>query len=61
MNLRFSLDEQGQALVRYEAKPEGEPLPDGRLPMLNGGFDAQPLMSWAEFSKLYPPTGEREP
>jgi hypothetical protein len=25
--------------VRYEAKPEGEPLPDGRLPAFNGGFN----------------------
>jgi hypothetical protein len=39
VNLEFGLDEQGAAVVRYEAKPEGEPLPDGRLPAFNGGFN----------------------
>lgn len=39
VNLRFALDETGAALVRYEAKPDGEPLPDGRIPACNGGFD----------------------
>lgn len=40
VNLRFTLDVSGAALVYYEAKPDGEPLPDGRLPVFNGGFDA---------------------
>lgn len=39
VNLRFGLDQNGASLVRYEAKPEYEPLPAGRLPAFNGGFD----------------------
>jgi hypothetical protein len=36
VNLQFAV-ENGVAIVRYEAKPYGEPLPDGRLPAINGG------------------------
>jgi hypothetical protein len=39
VNLRFSLAEDGSAVVRYEAKPDGGPLPDGGRPAINGGFD----------------------
>ena len=58
VNLRFGLDEEGRALVRYEARPADEPLtPAGRLPAFNGGFDTHRLMSWDEFFRLYPPNG----
>jgi hypothetical protein len=39
VNLRFALQDDGTALVRYEGKPGGEPLPDGGIPACNGGFD----------------------
>lgn len=56
VNLRFALDEGGEALVRYEANPPplGEPLPEGRLPACNGGFDCQRLMSREEFNRRHP-------
>lgn len=38
VNLRFSLNERGDAVVRYEAKPDGVRLPDGGIPGANGGF-----------------------
>ncbi len=51
VNLRFALDDEGRALVRYEAQPDGEPLePDRRLPSFNGGFDTHRLMSRDEFA-----------
>ena len=34
VNLIFAV-EDGVAVVRYEARPWDEPLPDGRLPMIN--------------------------
>ena len=36
VNLQFAV-EDGAALLRYEANPSGEPLPEGRLPAINGG------------------------
>jgi hypothetical protein len=36
VNLQFAV-ENGVTLVRYEANPDGEPLPDERLPAINGG------------------------
>lgn len=57
VNLRFALDDEGRALIRYEARPQGEPLrPAGRLPAFNGGFDTDRLVSREEFLRLYPPT-----
>ena len=55
VNLRFDIDEAGQAVVRYEAKPDGEPLPRGRLPSFNGGFDSHRHMSHDEFRRRYSP------
>jgi hypothetical protein len=52
VNLRFGLDDAGAALVRYEAKPDGEPLPDAGIPACNGGFDSHRLMSREEFEQL---------
>ena len=53
VNLRFGLD-GGHAIVRVEANPWGESLPDGGLPACNGGFDCHRLMSWDEFHLLHP-------
>jgi hypothetical protein len=39
VHLRFAIDDQRRALVRYEAKPAGEPLPDWRLSARTVGFD----------------------
>ena len=39
VNLRFAIDDKGDAVVRYEARPDGEPLDDGHIPAFNGGFD----------------------
>lgn len=39
VNLRFSMTEHGEAVIRYEALPDGEPLPEGRIAVANGGFD----------------------
>jgi len=38
-NLRFSLGPDGEAVVGYEAKPDGKPLPGRGIPAANGGFD----------------------
>jgi len=43
VNLRFAIDDKGDAVVRYEAKPDGEPLDDGHIPAFNGGFDGRRL------------------
>ena len=43
VNLRFSIDDHGRATVRFEAKPDGEPLPGGGIPAFNGGFDGHRL------------------
>jgi hypothetical protein len=55
VNLRFAFQDDGTALVRYEAKPDGEPLPNGGIPACNGGFDTNRLMSFEEFQRRYPP------
>lgn len=47
VNLRFSLTAEGETIVRFEAKPDGEPLPSGRLPDCRGGLDAPSLPSAA--------------
>jgi hypothetical protein len=50
VNLRFALDEDGKALVRYEARPKNEELIlAGRLPAFNGGFDIHRLVTREEF------------
>jgi hypothetical protein len=54
VNLRFALADDGTAVVRYEAMPCGEPLPDGGIPACNGGFDCHRLMSHEEFERLHP-------
>jgi hypothetical protein len=54
VNLRFTIDGDGAALVRYEAKPDGVPLPDGGIPAINGGFDCHRLMTWEELVRLHP-------
>jgi hypothetical protein len=54
VNLRFALDERGVALVRYEAKPSGEPLSDGGIPACNGGFDCHRLLTREEFERRHP-------
>ncbi len=54
VNLRFAIDSNGVAVVRYEAKPDGEPLPDGGIPACNGGFDCRQLMSSTEFERQHP-------
>jgi hypothetical protein len=54
VNLRFAIEADGSAMVRYEAKPDGEPLPDGGIPGCNGGFDCGRLMSYDEFRRLHP-------
>lgn len=41
VNLRFSIRVSGAAIVRYEAKPDGAPLPLGGIPGANGGFDGR--------------------
>jgi hypothetical protein len=38
VNLRFSVTDDGSAVVHYEAKPGGTPLPSGSIPGLHGGF-----------------------
>ena len=38
VNLRFAI-EDGRTKIRYEAKPDGQPLPWGGPPSFNGGFD----------------------
>ena len=53
VNLRFALDES-QAMVRVQANPSDEPLPDGGLPACNGGFDCRRLMSSEAFFRLHP-------
>jgi hypothetical protein len=54
VNLRFAIERDGTAKVRYEAKPDGEPLADGGIPACNGGFDCRRLMSLDEFERLHP-------
>lgn len=39
VNLRFGIERDGSAIVRYEAKPDGWPNEGGTPPQLNGGFD----------------------
>lgn len=39
VNLRFGIEPDGSAIVRYEAKPDGWPNEDGAPPQMNGGFD----------------------
>jgi hypothetical protein len=58
VNLRFAIDDAGNAVVRYEAKPDGEPLPDGGIPGFNGGFDTRQLVSDEEWRRLYPGPGQ---
>jgi hypothetical protein len=53
VNLRFAIETNGTATVRYEAKPDGQPLPDGGIPACNGGFDCQRLMPLDEFERLH--------
>lgn len=55
VNLRFAIESDGRAIVRYEAKPAGEPLPDGGIPGSNGGFDCRRYMSTEEFERLHRP------
>jgi hypothetical protein len=56
VNLQFGLDTDGASLVRYEAKPEYEPLRRGRLPSFNGGgFDAERRTSWDDLFRLHSP------
>lgn len=40
VNLRFGVDD-GVAIIRVEANPDGQPLPDRGLPACNGGFDCR--------------------
>jgi hypothetical protein len=54
VNLRFAIEEDGSALVRYEANPSGAPNDGGWIPACNGGFDAHRLMSYEEFRLRYP-------
>lgn len=51
VNLRFGIDDDGAAIVRYEAKPDGVALDDRDLPVINGGFDLHRLVSPAEFRR----------
>jgi hypothetical protein len=48
VNLRFAIEDD-RALVRYEAKPDGEPLPPGQAPAFNGGFDIHRIIGQDEF------------
>jgi hypothetical protein len=54
VNLRFAMDSGGRAVVRYEAKPDAEPLAHGSIPALNGGFDCHRLISDEEFEQHHP-------
>jgi hypothetical protein len=51
INLRFGLDEDGAAVVRYEGQPDqGGPYRKGYYPWLNGGFDVHRLLPHEEWS-----------
>lgn len=52
VNLRFGL-EDGEAIVRVEANPSGEPLAGGGLPACNGGFDCHLVLGHAEFTRQH--------
>jgi hypothetical protein len=51
VNLRFGLEPDGPLLIRYEARPEADPLDDPRVPSVTGGFDCHRLMTHAEFTE----------
>jgi hypothetical protein len=52
VNMRFGI-EGGAAIVRVEANPFGEPLPDGGLPACNGGLDCHTILGHEEFSRQH--------
>lgn len=60
VNLRFALDDTGTALVRYEARvdDEPEPLGEGRLPWINGGFDVHRLLPREQWERRGDRTAE---
>jgi len=60
VNLRFVVEPGGDALIRYEVRPEGAPLHPGRVTYANGGFDCEQLLSPAEFRRLHP-AGNADP
>ena len=60
VNLRFVIAPGGDALIRYEVRPEGAPLRPGRVTYANGGFDCEQLLSPEEFRRLHP-AGNADP
>jgi hypothetical protein len=51
VNLRFAI-EDGRALIRYEARPDGEPLRWRGPPHFNGGFDLHRIIGQTAFAPL---------
>jgi hypothetical protein len=58
VNLWFSVEDDGRAVVRFEAKPDGDPLPGGGIPVCTGSFDCRWLVSREGFRRLQPRSPE---